>query len=153
MLFSLFVIYTQMHLKILFIKRLCSVAIKISKLLHIEFKTSVFKTSVSCFLVFSSLVNIVRWKCVFKVRKRLLFSFFIINQYCVANVCFSTINVFKTIYRQLLSLLSYFLCYEKCMFKTSAGLLFQFIKLLFLIREIHVKNKWDLLKIFLLQIL
>ena len=86
-----------------------------------------------------------------KASERLLFSLFIINQYCTPDVCYTTKNVFKTSDRLLFSLLSYFSNMEKNVYsnqvktyyfsntclKTSGGggAAFQFIKLLFVIQK------------------
>ena len=97
-----------------------------------------FKTNGGCFLVFSSLINIAHRKCVFKACERLLFSLFIINQYCTP-VCYTTKNVFKRIDRLLFSLI-YFFVIQKVHVQKKLGTAFQFIKLPFVIPK-HLCSK------------
>ena len=109
LLFNLSVITTWIRLKIEFLKRLCGLAVKISKLRYWElFKMCVqSKQLVILVCFFSLLINIVRQNNLFKASKRLLLRLFIINQYCTPNVCFIIKNLFKASERLFFSLLSY----------------------------------------------
>ena len=90
-------------------KRLCSLVVKISKLWEMKLlKTCAQNKRCLLSVFFSSLINIVRRKCVFKARERLLFSLFIIDQYCTPDVCYTTKNAFKTSNGLLFSLLRHF---------------------------------------------
>ena len=94
-----------------------------------------FKTSRSCFLVFSLLINIVRRKCVLKPSEELLFSLFIINH----------VRLIFVIPQKMCSKQSTcrFLVYQvnvirKMRVINKRRAVFQFIKLLFVLQ----KNKY-----------
>ena len=102
------------------------------------------------FCFFSPLINIVCRKCVFKASERLIFSLFIINQYCTPNICYTTKNVFKNLTSCLLVYCATFLI-QKIRFQNKQVAGFQFIKLPFVILNMRIQNmrglvKWKYLK-------
>ena len=63
-------------------------------------------------------------KCVFKSNRRLLFSLFLINRYCIRSVCSKRVGDYFLVYSSLISTVSLMLYYKKCVFKASGRLLF-----------------------------
>ena len=91
---------------------------------------------------FSLLINFVRRKFVSKASERLLFSLFIINQYCTPNACYIPKNGFMTSDRLLFSLLRYFFNTKKCVFKGSGNLLFSLLNYFSNMKKMCLQIKW-----------
>ena len=72
-------------------------------------------------------------KCTFKASGKLLFSLFIINQYCTKNMYSNWVGGCVLVYSSLISIVHLIFYYKKCVFKASGRLLFSYSSLISII--------------------